>query len=111
MGYKPGSRVLDRVCVVGGMLVLAAVGAGCTEPPFAVGDCVRIEQRAIDYDLNEADCATARGTFDAAERTYKIDEVLDGTDRQCGPPQGFFPVTFSHGGHGVTYCMSQAEGF
>lgn len=91
------------------LYLLSTSLAGCSEPSFAVGDCVQIERRVLDSDLIRADCTSARGTFDASERIYKIDEVLERTDAQCGPPQGFFPVTFSHEPDGVTYCMSQAE--
>lgn len=104
-------RFPSQHLVAHAVLLLLGVGIlGCAEPAFAEGDCVRIEQRALDHDLASADCASARGTFDAAERIYKVDEVLDGTDAACGPPQGFFAVTFSHEPDGVTYCLSQAEG-
>jgi len=82
---------------------------GCGEPSFAVGDCVHIERRVLGHELTAADCSSARGTFDASERIYKIDEVLEGANAPCGPPQGFFSVTFSHEPDDVTYCMSQAE--
>jgi hypothetical protein len=86
-----------------------AIVSGCvSEPSFAVGDCVLLEQRGFGHDLDEADCATARGTFDSNERVYQFDEVLDGTDAICGAPQGFFPVQFTHEPDDVTYCLSQA---
>jgi hypothetical protein len=79
-----------------------------SEPSYAVGDCVTIERRLLDYDLNAADCADAVGSLVAAERTYKVDEVLDDLDGGCPMLQGFFPVEFTHESDGVTYCLSMA---
>ena len=90
--------------VVAGALLISCSG----EPEFAVGDCVVVEPRGLGHELSEADCSTARGTFDANERVYKVDEVLDGVTAACGAPQGFFPVQFTHEPDDVTYCLSQA---
>lgn len=96
-----------------GAIVAAAVAAtpllacGLGDPSFEVGDCVRIEQRIVDSDLESADCAEAVGTFAAEERIYRVDSVIDDTDGGCPALQGFFPVEFVHEPDGVTYCLVQ----
>jgi hypothetical protein len=97
-----------------GCAVVTAIGVpflqGCgTDPSFAVGDCVRVEERTIDQDLHGADCDDAVGTFDARERVYRVDEVIDDTDGGCPALQGFFPVEFVHEPEGVTYCLVQQD--
>lgn len=94
--------------------VLAAAPAtaclpGAGSPSFAEGDCVTIDQRAIDSDLSPASCEDAVGTFDAAERTYRVDSVIPDLDGGCPQLQGFFPVEFVHEPDGVTYCLVQAS--
>jgi hypothetical protein len=90
---------------------LAAVPllAACSldDPSFQVGDCVRVEQQIVDSDLDAADCADAAGTFNAEERIYRVDSIIDNTDGGCPALQGFFPVEFVHEPDGVTYCLVQ----
>ena len=104
VGISVGPVRKLMLSVVAGAFLISCSG----EPEFAVGDCVVVESRGLGHELNEADCSTARGTFDANERVYKIDEVLDGVNAACGAPQGFFPVQFAHEPDDVTYCLSQA---
>jgi hypothetical protein len=96
----------------GGLLAGAAVAVpllqGCgNDPSFAVGDCVRIEQRMIDEDLKAADCSGAVGTFDPTQRIYRVDSIIDDTNGGCPELQGFFPVEFVHEPDDVTYCLVQ----
>lgn len=96
-----------RHCALLLLMLTTVVTTGCLGgPSFEVGDCVRIEQRTLDHDLKAADCSSAVGTFIAADRVYRVDAVLDGTNGVC-PVAGFFPVSFSHGPDGVTYCLVQ----
>lgn len=74
---------------------------------FAEGDCVKIEERAIDAGLVPASCEDAVGTFDENKRTYVVKSIIPNTDGGCPRPQGFFPVEFVHEPDGVTYCMVQ----
>ncbi len=60
-------------------------------------------------DLAPADCAAARGTFDASKRTYVVKQVLDGPTADCPQLMGFFPVQFSAFDEDVTYCLAQQE--
>lgn len=91
------------------MFVVVPLAAACGEsgPSFEVGDCVRIEERALDSDLEAVDCAGAVGTFDPTARIYKVNEILGNTDGGCPELQGFFPVEFVHEPDGVTYCLVQ----
>lgn len=86
----------------------STLGACADDPSFAVGDCVRIEQRAIDANLRSANCEEARGTFDPSQRIYSVDSVIENTDGGCPALRGFFPVEFVHEPDGVTYCLVQA---
>jgi hypothetical protein len=92
---------------------VAASAAGCglfgSDPEFSEGDCVTVQQGIVDSDIESADCAGAQGTFNAAERIYRVAQVIDGTSGDC-PVQGFFPVTFVHEPDDVTYCLVQADG-
>ncbi len=102
------SRFLRAVCIA----ALAAGPAtaclpGIDSSGFAEGDCVRIEERTIDSDLVSASCEDAVGTFDANERTYRVDSVIPNTDGGCPELRGFFPVEFVHEPDGVTYCLVQ----
>jgi hypothetical protein len=103
-------RSTAAVAVVSAVVVapmVAACGIVSDDPSFEVGDCVRIEQRVVDSDLDGADCADAVGTFNAEERIYKVDSIIDNTDGGCPALQGFFPVEFVHEPDGVTYCLVQ----
>jgi hypothetical protein len=87
--------------------LLAACGILSDDPSFQTGDCVHIEQRTLDSDLNAADCADAVGTFSPEERIYRVDSIIDNTDGGCPTLEGFFPVEFVHEPDGVTYCLVQ----
>lgn len=89
--------------------VLAACGIVDDDPSFAEGDCVRVEQRTLDSDLKSADCEGSVGTFDPAERIYRVDSIIENTDGGCPGLQGFFPVEFVHEPDGVTYCLVQED--
>lgn len=81
---------------------------GCLAgPQFSVGDCVEVEQRAFDSDMESVSCADAEGTFDPAERIYRVDSIIDNTEGGCPEFAGFFPVEFVHEPDGVTYCLVQ----
>lgn len=96
------------VATATGLVGLVAPACGLVDGrSFDVGDCVRIEERVIDSDLEAADCADAVGTFDAAQRIYRVDSIIDDTDGGCPELQGFFPVEFVHEPDGVTYCLVQ----
>jgi hypothetical protein len=100
-------RSTAAVAVVSAVVVapmVAACGIVSDDPSFEVGDCVRIEQRVVDSDLDDADSV---GTFNAEERIYKVDSIIDNTDGGCPALQGFFPVEFVHEPDGVTYCLVQ----
>jgi hypothetical protein len=71
VGGKPLGRVIDRVATEGGLLIVAGGVVGYMDPPVAVGDCVPVEPRASDYELTSTVCASARGTFGAAERSAR----------------------------------------
>jgi hypothetical protein len=102
-------RITRVTATIGVISVAAVTMTGCLgEEHFAVGDCVVIEERVLDHDLEAADCADAVGTFDPNERIYKVDAVLEGADASCSLPLGFFGVEFSHEPHDVTYCLSMA---
>ena len=89
--------------------VLGACGLVDDDPPFAEGDCVGVGQGTLDSDLKEADCQGAVGTFDPAERIYRVNSIIDNTDGGCPSLQGFFPVEFVHEPDGVTYCLVQED--
>jgi hypothetical protein len=95
------------VVLVGAAAAWPAVQGCSDDPSFDVGDCVRIEQQIVDSDLEAADCAGAVGTFEAEERIYRVDSIIDDTDGGCPALQGFFPVEFIHEPDGVTYCLVQ----
>jgi hypothetical protein len=89
-------------------VIALPVAQGCShDPSFDVGDCVHIEQRSIDSDLEPADCTGAVGTFDPTQRVYRVDSIIDNTNGGCPQLQGFFPVEFVHEPDGVTYCLVQ----
>lgn len=94
--------------LLGGALSLATWGCS-TEPSFEVGDCVRVESGGFSDDMDEADCADAVGTFDATQRIYRVNEVIEGTGGGCPQLQGFFPVEFIHQPDDVTYCLVQED--
>lgn len=105
------ARTLRRPVLVVAAAALAATAlTGCGGPDFAVGDCVKIEQKVIDSELKEASCSDARGTFDQSERTYKVNSVIEGTSGSCPQLQGFFPVEFTDEPADVIYCLVQADG-
>jgi hypothetical protein len=68
---------------------------------------VKIVERTIDSDLESANCEGAVGSFDAAARIYRVNQIIDNTDGGCPQLQGFFPVEFVHEPDGVTYCLVQ----
>lgn len=81
---------------------------GClASPQFSVGDCVQLQDRVFDSDMKSASCADAEGTFDPAERIYRVDSIIDNTDGGCPEFAGFFPVEFVREPDGVTYCLVQ----
>lgn len=93
-----------------GFFVAVAAMPACSEGlSFEVGDCVRIVQRLADFNLEEAECSEAVGTFDPdpTARIYRINQIVDGTEGECPEFQGFFPVEFAHEPDGVTYCLVQ----
>ena len=109
-----GHTTVSTLRLVAALVVLGATGllAGCgflEEDKFAVGDCVRIDERVADADLEKADCSDAVGTFDASARTYRVNSIIDNTDGGCPELAGFFPVEFVHQPHGVTYCLVQED--
>lgn len=110
-GGRVGRAGRIRIVLVGlGSLAAAPAVQACSdEASFAVGDCVRIEQEIIDSDLTGAECDGAVGTFDGAERVYRVDSVIGDTDGGCPQLQGFFPVEFVHEPDGVTYCLVQQD--
>ena len=89
--------------------LLLATSACSEESRFAVGDCVKVEDGVLDSDMKEADCADAQGTFDASQRTYRVDSIIDDTSGGCPQLAGFFPVELVHEPHGVTYCLVQQD--
>lgn len=90
--------------------LLVVPGVACSQKPsFEEGDCVRIQERLVDQDLEKADCGSAVGTFDPTERIYRVNEIIDNTDGGCPELQGFFPVEFIHEPDGVTYCLVQQD--
>lgn len=96
--------------VVMGALVGAALLPACSDDPsFEVGDCVSVEQRLTDSDLEAANCDDAVGTFDPIARVYRVDSIIDDTDGGCPALKGFFPVEFVHEPDGVTYCLVQED--
>jgi hypothetical protein len=106
----PRPRRLRAGFVIVATIAAAAPITAClpgSGPSFAEGDCVKVDQQIIDSDLVPASCEDAVGTFDAAQRTYRIDSILDGTDGGCPQLSGFFPVEFVHEPDGVTYCLVQ----
>lgn len=108
---RPGRwRRAGAAVLVSGAVVSAVTGcglAGLDGPQFSVGDCVRVEDRVLDSDLNEASCADAVGTFDSERRIYRVDSIIDNTGGGCPALQGFFPVEFVLEPDGVTYCLVQ----
>jgi peptidylprolyl isomerase len=98
--------------VVAAPLMAVPLLAACStdDPSFEVGDCVRIEQRTVDSDLSAAECDDAVGTFNADDRIYRVDSIIDNTDGGCPSLEGFFPVEFIHEPDGVTYCLVQEDG-
>lgn len=112
-------RSQGRAAVAGltGVILMAGVSTGCSaiesvtspDPSFDVGDCVRIEEGALDSDLTEAACDEAVGTFDPAARTYRVDSVIEGPDGSCPEGRGFFPVQFTHEPDDVIYCLVQYD--
>jgi hypothetical protein len=105
----PGTPLVRRA-IVGAVLAASPFIQACSDDPsFAVGDCVRVEQRLTDADLEPAECADAVGTFDATARVYRVDEIIGNTDGGCPQLQGFFPVEFVHEPDGVTYCLVQED--
>lgn len=103
MRRRLGGVVIVAVAVCG----LTACGGG---PEFAEGDCVTIKQKTLDSELEKASCEGAVGTFDDAERVYRVDSIIDGVDGTCPPLQGFFPVQFVDEPANTTYCLVQADG-
>lgn len=93
------------------LLVSTAVLAGCSgEPEFAVGDCVAIDDDAISDDIEGASCDGAVGTFDASQRIYRVDSIIEGLEGTCPALVGFFPVQFTSEPDNVIYCLVQADG-
>jgi hypothetical protein len=108
MKPKPARSATRALALLAGLLLTSTLVQACSDDPsFKVGECVRIEQRAIDSDLKAADCADAVGTFDPTRRIYRVNEIIDNTDGGCPQLQGFFPVEFAHEPDGVTYCLVQ----
>jgi len=56
--------------------------------------------------MEKVDCADAVGSFDAAERVYSVNEVIDGTEGGCSYMGGFFPIEFVHKPDDA-YCPAQ----
>lgn len=87
--------------------VLAGVGYGVNEflhrPSFAVGDCVRLSQRAFDQDMVKASCesTTAESGLDGV--VYKVDKVIDGSSAGCSGWS--YDIEFSHEPDDTTYCL------
>lgn len=100
------ARRARRAVVVAGLAGLP-FAACSSDPSFAEGDCVRIEQRILDSDLEKTSCDGAVGTFDPEARVYRVDSIIDGTGGGCPALRGFFPVEFVHEPDGVTYCLVQ----
>lgn len=82
------------------------LGSGGTS--YDVGDCVRIIERTVDFDIDTADCSEAVGTFDASMRIYRVIKIIENSEEECGV-EGFFPVEFLHEPDGVTYCLVQED--
>ncbi len=81
-------------------------GSACSsDPSFEVGDCVRVENRVLDFDLESANCSDASMTLNPEEVVYRVASIIDNTDGGCPPLQGFFPTEFVHEPEGVTYCL------
>lgn len=95
------------LAVAAPLLVLGLSACETGDESYTVGDCVTIEERVLDFELESADCSDATGTFDASERTYRVDSVIDGTDGGCPALAGFFPVKFVDQPAGITYCLVQ----
>lgn len=108
---KRTARSASRAGVVAlaSLLGAALVPACSDDPSFEVGDCVSIEPRLTDSDLEAAGCDDAVGTFDPNARIYRVDSIIEGTDGGCPALQGFFPVEFVHEPDGVTYCLIQED--
>lgn len=102
---------LASAALGGSALLTGCLPAGLGGPSFAVGDCVTVEQRLVDSDLDDASCGEAVGTFDPEARTYRVDSIIDNTDGGCPMGTGFFPVEFVHEPDGVTYCLVQEDGY
>ena len=100
---------IGAIVLLAGAIFLPRIVRAITQPTFAVGDCVRIEQQFIDHDLKSVNCADAVGTFDPTQRVYRVNDVIDGTTGGCPPLGGFFPVEFVHEPDDVTYCLVQAS--
>lgn len=99
-----------RRVIVGAVLAASPFIHACSDDPsFAVDDCVRVEQRLTDQDLEPADCSEAVGTFDPTARVYRVNEIIGNTNGGCPQLQGFFPVEFVHEPDGVTYCLVQED--
>jgi hypothetical protein len=105
---RPRRAAALALLALSALTTVAAVSCS-DEPSFAVGDCVRIEDRLVDSDLKSAECDGAVGTFDPTERTYRVDSIIDNTDGGCPALRGFFPVEFVHEPDGVTYCLVQQD--
>lgn len=96
---------IRRLRVLGSVGIVLAGTACLGGPSFEVGDCVTVERRVLDFDLESADCASARMSLDREAIVYRVDSVIDNTDGGCPNLRGFFPVEFVHEPDGVTYCL------
>lgn len=82
--------------------------AGCGAAEFAVGDCVKVDTRLLDHELESADCPTDSGSQTLGDPTYQVDAALEGKDQSCsvGGPGA---VEFSDEPDDMTYCLSFAQ--
>jgi len=109
-GRTHGVRATPLAVVVS-VVALGATACGIVgEPKFTEGDCVKVDPDLLDSDIEEADCSDAIGTFDSTKRIYRVDSVIDGTEGECPPLQGFFPVQFTDFEDDVIYCLVQEDG-
>lgn len=102
-----------RLAVACVLIGCASLTAGCAgSPDFKVGDCVKIRQRLTDHTLDRAACRSNGGIdpdtgfISEEETTYRVTEVINGTDGHCSFLRTEATVRFTDEPDNAVYCLS-----
>ncbi|HET8659200.1 MAG TPA: class I SAM-dependent methyltransferase [Micromonosporaceae bacterium] len=106
---RSGRRLATTISVAIGLMLVFFVVRNpdvlhrLTGSEFATGDCVHVQRRLLDHEMERTECTRSRLGTSVDDLVYRVESVQDGKDGYC--PGGPGRITFSSEPEDMTYCL------